>query len=138
MDETLKRLVFRPEQGLGTVAFHDQEAASMLHLYLTGYATLRKFYDLRDEEYDCEEGERPRLRPLARKRAAAATLIPLIASASDSIYGGLYDGSRDSVIHVDGLLALLGEAMVFVNRKYPFPSQCRALSFLGRWVESPC
>ena len=106
----------RPEDGLGRVAFHDQEAARMLHLYLTGYATLRKFYDLRDEEYNCEEGEKPRLRPLARKRAAAATLIALIANASDSIYGGLYDVSRDSVMHVDGLLALLGEAVVFVNR----------------------
>ena len=119
MDESLKTLVSNPEQGLGRVAYHDQEATSMLHLYLTGYATLRKFYDLRDEEYHYEEGEKPSLRPLARKRAAAATLLALIASASDSIYGGLYDGSRDSVMHVDGLLALLGEAMVFVNRTYP-------------------
>ena len=129
--------MFDPERGLGTVAFHDQEAASMLHLYLTGYATLRKFYDLRDEEYNCEEGEKPRLRPLARKRAAAATLIAVIKSASDSIYGGLYDESRDSVIHVDGLLALLGEAVIFVNRMYPFPSQCRALSFLEKSVVKP-
>lgn len=126
LDRSLKRLLSYPEQGLGVVAFHDQEAAGILHFYLTGYATLRKFYDLRDEESNLKEGEQPRLRPFARKRAAAATLIALISSASDSIYGGLYDESRDPVVHVDGLLALLGEAMVFINRTYslsvPAPS----------------
>ncbi|KAL8787966.1 MAG: hypothetical protein Q9195_007554 [Heterodermia aff. obscurata] len=131
MDEWLERLVFCPEPALGTVASQDQEAASLLHLYLTGYATLRKFYDLRDEEYNCEEGEKPRLRPLARKRAAAATLIALIASASDSIYGGLYDASRDSVMHVDVLLALLGEAMVFVNQPQPILQQHQNLALLS-------
>ena len=121
LDISLQELVSEPEYGLGRVAFHDEEATSILHLYLTGYATLRKFYDLRDEECNLKDGERPKLRPMARKRDAAATLIALITSASDSIYGGLYDESRGSVVHVDGLLALLGEAMVFVNSTYFFP-----------------
>ena len=59
------------------------------------------------------------LKPRARKKAAAAALIAVVSSAADNIFGGLYDESRDAIVHVDGLLALLGEAMVFVNRKCP-------------------
>lgn len=88
----------------------------MLHTHLTGYATLRKFYDLRDEEVNLEQGQKPRLRPIARKNAAATALLAVINSAADSIHGGLYDEDRGSIVQVDGLLALLGEAMVFVDR----------------------
>ncbi len=88
----------------------------MLHTHLTGYATLRKFYDLRDEEVNLEQGQRPRLRPIARKNAAATALLAVINSAADSIHGGLFDEDRGSIVQVDGLLALLGEAMVFVDR----------------------
>ena len=88
----------------------------MLHTHLTGYATLRKFYDLRDEEVNLEPGQKPRLRPIARKNAAATALLAVINSAADSIHGGLYDEDRGSIVQVDGLLALLGEAMVFVDR----------------------
>ena len=88
----------------------------MLHTHLTGYATLRKFYDLRDEEVNLEQGQKPRLRAIARKNAAATALLAVINSAADSIHGGLYDEDRGSIVQVDGLLALLGEAMVFVDR----------------------
>ena len=88
----------------------------MLHTHLTGYATLRKFYDLRDEEVNLEQGQKPRLRAIARKTAAATALLAVINSAADSIHGGLYDEDRGSIVQVDGLLALLGEAMVFVDR----------------------
>ena len=91
----------------------------MLHTYLTGYATLRRYYDLRDEEVNLKEGEKPTLRPIARKKAAADCLIAVINSAADNIHGGLYDESRGSVVQVDGLLALLGEALVFLDRKRP-------------------
>ena len=94
----------------------DPKAAEMLHTYLTGYATLRKFYDLRDEEITHEEGQKPTVRPNARKTAAATALLAVISSAADNIQGGLYDESRASVVQVDGLLSLLGEALVFVNR----------------------
>ena len=94
----------------------DPKAAEMLHTYLTGYATLRKFYDLRDEDINLEKGQKPTVRPNARKIAAATALLAVINSAADNIYGGLYDESRASVVQVDGLLSLLGEALVFVDR----------------------
>jgi hypothetical protein len=122
LDPNLHALIFTPERSLGQLALVDQEAAEMLHTHLTGYATLRKFYDLRDMEAILGEGEKPRLRPIARKNAAATALLAVINSAVDSIHGGLYDENRGSIVQVDGLLALLGEAMVFVNRKSPLPS----------------
>lgn len=48
-----------------------------------------------------------------------AALLAVIDSAADSIHGGLYDEQRGSVVQVDGLLALLGEALVFVDRSSP-------------------
>ena len=96
----------------------DPKAAEMLHTYLTGYATLRKFYDLRDEEINLEEGQKPMARPNARKIVAATALLAVISSAADNIQGGLYDENRGSVVQIDGLLSLLGEALVFVNRTY--------------------
>lgn len=94
----------------------------MLHRYLTGYATLRRFYDLRDEEMNLKEGEKPKLRPIARKKAAADCLLAVINSAADNIHGGLYDESRGSIVQVDGLLTLLGEALIFVDRTSLFLS----------------
>ena len=96
----------------------DPKAAEMLHTYLTGYATLRKFYDLRDEEINLKEGQKSTARPNARKSAAATALLAVINSAADNIQGGLYDENHGSVVQVDGLLSLLGEALVFVNRMY--------------------
>ena len=109
-------LLNAPKGILQTLAATDEEAANLLHTYLTGYATLRKFYDLRDMEIKLQDGETPTLQPIARKKAAAKALLAVIASAADNIHGGLYDESRDAVVKVDGLLVLLGEALVFVNR----------------------
>ena len=94
----------------------DPKAAEMLHTHLTGYATLRKFYDLRDEEVNSETDQHPRARAKARKTAAATALLAVINSAADNIQGGLFDENRGSVVQVDGLLSLLGEALVFINR----------------------
>ena len=94
----------------------DPKAAEMLHTYLTGYATLRKFYDLRDEEVNGEKDQNPRAKGKARKTAAATALLAVINSAADNIQGGLFDENRGSVVQVDGLLSLLGEALVFINR----------------------
>lgn len=80
---------------------------------------MRRFYDLRDEEVTLKEGQKSRSRPIARKEAAATALVAVINSAADNIQGGLYDEDRGAVVQVDGLLALLGEAMIFVNRAYP-------------------
>ena len=105
-----------PADSLASIADFDAEAAALLQQYLGGYATLRKFYDLRDEEVNLKKGQKPSLQPIARKKAAAASLLTVIASAADNIQGGLYDETQRAVVQVDGLLALLGEAMVFVDR----------------------
>lgn len=111
-----------PKACLSSIASVDEEAARILQFYLSGYATLRRFYEIRDEALSLGEGQRPRFKPLARRRAAAKALTAVISSAADNIYGGLYDPSRDSAVQVDGLLALLGEALVFVNRELPCPA----------------
>lgn len=119
LDERLRALINTPKQTLSTLARSDLEAAQMLSMYLSGYATLRKFYALRDEEVHLPDGKKPPHRPLERKRIAAQALVAVINSAADSIRGGLYDPDVDSAVQVDGLLTLLGEALPFVTRKPP-------------------
>jgi len=116
LDDSLKALIVSPKQTLTQLASLDSEAASMLSSNLSGYATIRKFYDLRDEEVLATKGEKPAHRPIARKRAAANALMVVIASAGSSIRGGLYDPEIETVVQVDVLLTLLGEALVFVNQ----------------------
>lgn len=118
LDDDLRSLIRDPKTCLSAISATDVEAAKMLQFYFSGYATLRRFYEIRDEELRLEKGQKPKYRPLARKRAAAEALVAVIRSASDSIYGGLYDQDRDSAIQVDGLLALLGEALVFIDSKF--------------------
>ncbi|KAK4695287.1 hypothetical protein P7C71_g2436, partial [Lecanoromycetidae sp. Uapishka_2] len=129
LDPNLHALIFTPEDSLAQLKEIDAKAAEILHTQLTGYAALRRFYDLRDEDVSPERGQKSGLRPMARKRAAAASLLAVINSAADDIHGGLYDPDRGSVVQVDGLMALLGEAMVFVNQpKGPLAlPQCFAL-----------
>ncbi|KAL4814592.1 hypothetical protein BDW67DRAFT_165703 [Aspergillus spinulosporus] len=116
LDEQLRTLIREPKTCLSAIAHADEEAASILQFYFSGYATLRRFYETRDEAVGLPAGQKPRYKPLARRRAAAQALVAVISSAADSIYGGLYDPDRDSAIQVDGLLALLGEALPFVNQ----------------------
>ncbi|KOS47054.1 hypothetical protein ACN38_g2037 [Penicillium nordicum] len=116
LDDQLRSLMKEPKACLSSIAQIDEEAARILQFYLSGYATLRRFYEIRDEEFELHEGQRPRYKPLARRRAAAQALAAVIGSAADNIYGGLYDPDRDSAVQVDGLLALLGEACAFVNQ----------------------
>lgn len=119
LDEQLHSLVREPKACLSAVATVDEEAAGILQFYFSGYATLRRFYETRDEAIGLQEGQRPRFKPLARQRAAAQALVAVITSAADSIYGGLYDPGRDSAVQVDGLLTLLGEVLPFVNQSTP-------------------
>ena len=121
LDNNLGSLVSEPADSLGIIADGDAEAAALLQQYLGGYATLRKFYDLRDEEVNLKKGHKPNLRPVARKKAAAASLLTVIASAADNIQGSLYDETQSAIVQVDGLLALLGEATVFIDRKSALP-----------------
>lgn len=118
LDDTLASLLQQPKRCLSSIASISEEAASILQFYLSGYATLRRFYEIRDEALNLKEGQSPRFKPLARRRAAAKALAAVISSAADNIYGGLFDPDRDSAVQVDGLMALLGEALVFVNREF--------------------
>ena len=116
LDSNLHSLVLAPKESLEHLALLDNEGAAILHQALTGYATVRKFYDLRDAAVNISEGQASTDTSTSRKKAAATALLAVINSAADSIHGGLYDDTRGSIIHVGGLLVLLGEAMVFVNR----------------------
>ncbi|KAI1081286.1 hypothetical protein F5B20DRAFT_537634 [Whalleya microplaca] len=113
LDDVLKRLLKERTATLEQFAKQDLEAAELLGKMLSGYATLRKFYQLRDGN-----GKANQKSPLARPQAASA-LTAVIASADDNIRGGLYDDTRDAVVSEDFLLALLGEASVFVGQSPP-------------------
>lgn len=116
LDASLRELITSPKKTLTKLASVDSEAAELLSNSLSGYATIRKFYDLRDEEIMLKDGEKPAHRAMSRKRTAASALIVIISSAASSIRGGLYDPSVETIVQVDVLLPLLGEALVFINR----------------------
>lgn len=113
MDEDLKNLLRNRSGTLEKRAAQDLEAAQLLGRLLAGYATLRRFYEIRDTK---NAQDLPSSKALALKRQAAAALVAVISSSGDNIRGGLYDEDRDSVVSEDFLLALLGEATVFVSQ----------------------
>jgi hypothetical protein len=113
LDDHLRRLIYSPRNALTDMSKMDGEAAELLYKMLSGYATLRRFYTLRDEQLDISKGS---MGSIARKQEAAAALLTVISSSDDNITGGLSDEGRGAVVSVDFLLALLGEAMVFVNQ----------------------
>ncbi|KAK9426155.1 putative Nuclear pore complex protein Nup85 [Seiridium unicorne] len=116
LDDRLRLILKERTSTLEQFALQDLEAAELLGKMLSGYATLRKFYELRDGN-----GSNPR--SLARRQQAATALSFVIASADDNIRGGLYDDTRDAVVSEDFILALLGEASVFVNQTPTILSQ---------------
>jgi hypothetical protein len=115
MDDHLRKLIFSPKEALTQLSRMDLEAAELLHKMLSGYATIRNFYTLRDEDIS-PKAPHFQKSATARKEEAVAALLAVIISSDDNIRGGLYDEERDSVVGVDYLLALLGEAMVFINQ----------------------
>lgn len=130
LDENLRALVERPKESLAALTDLDPDAAQLIHVQLTGYASLRRFYDLRDEGVNTSKAQRSSLRPMARRKAAISTLIAVVNSAADNIHGGLYDPDRGSIVPIDGLLALLGEASVFVDQSEPELSLSQCLDLL--------
>lgn len=109
LDERLRSILKERTTILEQFALQDLEAAELLGKMLSGYATLRKFYELRDGNGNSQS--------LARRQQAATALSFVIASADDNIRGGMYDDTRDAVVSEDFILALLGEASIFVNQK---------------------
>ncbi|KAI4100979.1 MAG: hypothetical protein LQ339_005300 [Xanthoria mediterranea] len=116
LDDNLRALLESPKESLAVLRNIDVAAAQLLHHGLTGYASLRRFYELRDAESSTNKDSTGGLRPNARRKAAVSTLVAVINSAADNIHGGLYDEHRGCVVPIDGLLTLLGEAFVFVNQ----------------------
>jgi homoaconitase len=113
LDDELKKLLRNRTQTLERRANQDLEAAQLLGRMLSGYATLRKFYELRDELKDEDLAS---TKAAGIKKQAAIALVAVISSSDDNIRGGLYDETRDAVVSEDFLLALLGEATVFINQ----------------------
>jgi hypothetical protein len=114
LDHRMKAFINSPTETLNNLASNDLEAAERLASWLSGYATLRKFYDLRDEN-DEEDSKN-----LARKRSAATALLAVITSAVDPIKGGLFDPSTEIVVLVDSLLVLLGETLPLLRSSSAF------------------
>lgn len=121
LDDALRAMIERPKQTIDLLDQLDRQAAELLSLYLSGYGSLRKFYDLRDEAIHSPSSGTAQLSSHMRKEAAATALVTAITSAADSIHGGLYDEGVDSVIQVDVLLTLLGEVLPLLNRKSTLP-----------------
>lgn len=113
VDDDLKDLLRKRTETLEHRAKQDLEAAQLLGRMLSGYATLRTFYETRDEQ-KLDEISNTKAKVLQKQ--AAGALVAVISSSDDNIRGGLYDGTRDAVVSEDFLLALLGEATVFVKR----------------------
>nr|OQO22895.1 hypothetical protein B0A51_09140 [Rachicladosporium sp. CCFEE 5018] len=116
LDATLSGLLFPPRPALSRLATQDPSAATLLSKALSGYATLRVFYALRDYDFlppTSPERSAESSRPQARQRSAAAILIAALSSAADSIRGGLFDPSVQSAISYDAILVLLAETLPF-------------------------
>lgn len=141
LDKDLAQLVASPKDVLSALSSLDAGAAELLKTYLAGYATLRRFYNLRDSDVLASESDQTnkpsssvkKKRPLARKREAATALIAVINSAADSIHGGLYDSDRPSIVNVDALLPLLAEALPFIScLNFPRPNTASATNIGNR------
>ncbi|KAL2264779.1 hypothetical protein VTJ83DRAFT_7289 [Remersonia thermophila] len=110
LDDYLRRLLTDRKNTLEQCASQDMEAAELLGKMLSGYASLRQFYEIRDNDAALAHAS-----PHERRRQAATALVSVIASSDDNIRGGLLDQTRDGIVSEDFLLALLGEALVFVS-----------------------
>ncbi|KAK1776903.1 hypothetical protein QBC45DRAFT_203918 [Copromyces sp. CBS 386.78] len=110
LDDWLHRLLNERNDTLEQCAKQDLEAAELLGKMLSGYASLRQYFIIRDDESIL-----PNATPFARKQQAATALVSVIASSDDNIRGGLLDQTRDGIVSEDFLLALLGEAIAFVT-----------------------
>jgi len=60
LDEYLRQFVSSPKATLVDLSKMDVDAAELLRSSLSGYATLRKFFELRDETISSASGGKPR------------------------------------------------------------------------------
>lgn len=117
LDPFLKRLISDKKAALEELEQIDSEASQLIQRYLGGYAVLRQYFDARDEQVlaATEPKKNAKWQGL-RNKSALQRLVLLINSAADNIRGGLYDESCDSVVSVEFLLVLLGEALPFISQ----------------------
>ncbi|KAF5507192.1 Nucleoporin NUP85 [Colletotrichum aenigma] len=113
LDDHLHKFLNERSQTLEQYAKQDLEAAQLLGRMLSGYATLRKYYEIRDTDGLASMSAH---KSTSLRKQAASALIAVVASSDDNIRGGLYDETRDAVVSEDFILALLGEALPFVNQ----------------------
>lgn len=112
-DSTIRSLVQSPRQTVAHFRTMDPFSAETLMTHTSGYATLSKFYEIRDAPVTKDN-------PPPQMRAQAAPILTaLIESASDGIHGGLYDDSVESAVPVDALLLLLGETLPLMGGEHP-------------------
>ena len=112
LDMHLLELLHDPRTSLAEMAAIDPTAAEILSTQLSGYATLREFYTVRDDLV--EKSAFPETSS-AQIRRLVKPLLAVVASAADNIQGGLFDQRNPAVVPVEGLLVLLGEASFLVQ-----------------------
>lgn len=101
LDEDLKAFLENSDVVFEEQFKADEKGATLLREYMSGYGTVRSFYDLR------KRSTHGQLRDDRSRRA----LFAAIASASDNIDGGILDNQRTALIRYEALLVLLGEAL---------------------------
>ncbi|CAI4215263.1 unnamed protein product [Parascedosporium putredinis] len=104
LDDHLHRLLTARSATLEDLANLDIEAAELVGRILSGYATLRKFYEIRDSE-DTNGLANPGPRSVANKKLAAAALVAAIASSDDNIRGVF--GHQPPVLSLEQMDVLL-------------------------------
>ncbi|KAF2429384.1 hypothetical protein EJ08DRAFT_276773 [Tothia fuscella] len=134
MDDRFRSFVQRPKKSLDNLAKLDLAAAEKLSAWLSGYATLRKFYDIRDERPIENVSDKTSFPLSTKRRKASEALLAVISSSADCIRGGLYDPTVDVVVPVDALLVLLGEALPLLGNS-PRTLKLPALYTLLKAVE---
>lgn len=111
LDKDLASLLSTQRSVLLSLARVDAEAAQLLAKWVSGYAMLRRFYELRDQDVAAAASTTRKMGPLERKREAAKSLVAVIEAAADCIKGGLFDPEVEGVVPVEGILVLLGEVL---------------------------
>ena len=112
LDPDLSSLLSTERAALLSLARIDGEAAQLLGRWVSGFAMLRRFYEIRDQDVNpAAATTSKKMGSLERKRESSRALIAVIEAAADCIKGGLFDPEVESVVPVEGVLVLLGEVL---------------------------
>ena len=121
LDYDLASLLSTERSVLLSLARIDTDAAKLLGGWVSGYAMLRRFYEIRDQDVSASAATSlKKMGGLERKREASKALIAVIEAAADCIKGGLFDPEVESVVPVEGMLALLGEVLPLLGAGGPY------------------